>query len=52
MDLSYLYHRHGISLLMAQQARCEESREAHREFAAGYAARINAILQHNIEAAA
>ena len=51
MDLNYLYHRHGKSLLMAEQASCTQSREAHRELAAGYAARIDAAIRANEQAA-
>ena len=40
MDLTYLYHRHQVSLFMADNADCEQSRRAHRELAHGYAARI------------
>jgi len=40
MDLNYLYHRHQVSLFMADNADCEQSRRAHRELADGYAARI------------
>lgn len=40
MDLNYLYHRHQISLFMAENAACERSREAHRGFAKAYAAEI------------
>jgi hypothetical protein len=40
MDLNYLYHRHQISLFMADSADCEQSRRVHRELAHGYAARI------------
>jgi hypothetical protein len=40
MDLNYLYHRHGISLMKAELAACDRSREAHRGFAAAYAERI------------
>ena len=31
MDLNYLYHRHGVSLAMAERAACGASREAHLE---------------------
>ena len=51
MDLNYLYHRHGISLMLAEQASCARSRDAHRALAAGYAARIDAIVQANEQAA-
>ena len=40
MDLNYLFHRHGVSLLMADHAACATSRRAHREMAAAYAVRI------------
>jgi len=40
MDLNYLYHRHQVSLFMADNADCEQSRHVHRELADGYAARI------------
>jgi hypothetical protein len=40
MDLNYLYHRHGISLMMAEQAACKRSRNAHRSFATAYADEI------------
>jgi hypothetical protein len=40
MDLNYLYHRRGKSLLMAAQASCEQSRDAHLDLARGYVARI------------
>lgn len=40
MDLNYLYHRHGVSLLMAERAACEQARSAHRDFAHVYAERI------------
>ena len=44
MDLNYLFHRHGQSLLMAQHAQCQQARAAHRGLAAGYAAEIAAAL--------
>jgi hypothetical protein len=40
MDLNYLYHRHQVSMFMADNADCEQSRRVHRELADGYAARI------------
>ncbi|MGE5562400.1 MAG: hypothetical protein ACM3ZV_03740 [Bacillota bacterium] len=40
MDLNYLYHRRGTSLLMAARASCENSRAAHLGLASGYVARI------------
>jgi hypothetical protein len=49
MDLSYLYHRRGVSLLMATKAACERSRAAHRKFAVGYSERIEHALRINRE---
>lgn len=40
MDLNYLYHRRGVSLLMARNAACEKSRDVHAALARAYAARI------------
>jgi hypothetical protein len=40
MDLSYLNHRHQISLAMAANAACERSRAVHSELAKAYAAEI------------
>jgi hypothetical protein len=40
MDLNYLYHRRGKSLMMAAQARCEQARSAHLALSLGYVARI------------
>ena len=40
MDLNYLYHRHQISLFMADNAPSQEARHVHRELADRYAARI------------
>jgi hypothetical protein len=40
VDLNYLYHRRGKSLMMAAQAACEKSRTAHLDLARGYVARI------------
>jgi hypothetical protein len=40
VDLNYLYHRHQVSLFMAEHAACDGARRAHRELADGYAARI------------
>ena len=40
MDLNYLYHRRGKSLLMAAGASCERSRGAHLALARGYVDRI------------
>ena len=52
MDLNYLYHRRGKSLLMAAQASCEKSRTAHLDLARGYVARIAEVRRANAEAAA
>jgi hypothetical protein len=49
MDLNYLYHRHGVSLIMAAHASCESSRNAHRSLAAAYAARIAGAVRLNRE---
>ena len=40
MDLDYLYHRHQVSLFMADNADCERSRRVHCELADGHPARI------------
>lgn len=40
MDLNCLFHRHQISLFMAENAASEEARSVHRELASRYAARI------------
>jgi hypothetical protein len=39
MDLNYPYHRHQVSLFMADNAACQ-ARRMHRELAYGYASRI------------
>ena len=49
MDLNYLYHRHGISLMMAERAACSRSRVAHRSLAAAYAERIARAVRLNRE---
>lgn len=51
MDLNYLYHRHGSSLLMAEHAACERSEAVHRSLAEAYAERIAAAL-HDLRALA
>ena len=51
MDLNYLYHRHGVSLMMVAQARCEAARDAHRQLAAGYPEKISAAIRANVAAA-
>ena len=40
MDFNYLYHRHGVASLMADNAACDRSRAMHRIFAAAYAGLI------------
>jgi hypothetical protein len=40
VDLNYLYHRRGKSLMMAAVATCESSRAAHLALAHGYVAKI------------
>ena len=45
MDLNYLYHRHQVSLFMAENAACASSRAAHSGLAAGYASRIEMVKQ-------
>ena len=52
MDLNYLYHRHGISLMMAEHAVCERARDAHRNFASAYAEDIADRVRHAWRAAA
>lgn len=47
MDLNHLYHRQGISTLMAANASCERSREAHRGLAVGYADQIARLIRSN-----
>jgi hypothetical protein len=36
MNLNYLYHRHGVSLLVAAHAARSRSRHAHHSLAAAY----------------
>lgn len=52
MDLNYLYHRHGVSLLMADNAACQQSREAHLGLAAAYALLIADVIRQPAVAAA
>ena len=40
LDLNYLYHRRGVSLLRAAAAACSASHAAHLGLAGRYAARI------------
>ena len=49
MDLNYLFHRHGVSLAMADRAMCDKSRDAHLEMAAAYADDIATALRGNSE---
>jgi hypothetical protein len=44
VDFNYLYHRHQVSLFMADHAACVQSREAHRRLANGYGRRIARAL--------
>jgi hypothetical protein len=43
LDLNYLFHRRGVSLMMADRAACSASRDAHLGLAGGYAERIRAL---------
>ena len=43
MDLNYHYHRRGQSLMMAANAACEPSRNAHLALARAYVVRIAAM---------
>ncbi len=52
MDLNYLYHRRGKSLLMAARASCERSRTAHLDLARGYVAQIAELRRARAEDAA
>lgn len=52
MDLNYLYQRHQISLLMAENASSEEVRLIHREFGKRYAERIADAKQVHLSASA
>jgi hypothetical protein len=47
VDLNYLYHRRGVSLIMAGRANCDRSRTAHRSLAAAYAQRIAQTVGRN-----
>jgi hypothetical protein len=40
MDLNYLYHRHQVSLFMADNAASDAARSIHRELADRYASEI------------
>ena len=52
MDLNYLYHRRGKSLLMAAEASCGKARDAHLALARGYVARIAEARNTHVEEAA
>jgi hypothetical protein len=53
MDLNYLYHRRGKSLMMAARATCEPSRAAHIALAIGYVAKITELRgAHRVQAGA
>lgn len=47
MDLTHLYHRHGVALIMAAHASCESSRAAHETMANAYASRISETIGAN-----
>lgn len=40
LDFNCLYHRLGVSMLMAEHASCSGSRRAHHDLAGAYVARI------------
>ena len=40
MDINYLFHRHQVSLFMADNAASPRARLVHRELAERYASRI------------
>ena len=40
MDLNYLYHRHQVSLHLAEHGASSAARAAHRAFASAYASMI------------
>ena len=47
MDLNYLYHRRGQSLMMAARAAGQPARQAHLALSHGYVARIEQLrLEH------
>jgi len=48
MDLNYLYHRHQVSLHLAEHAGCSASRAAHRAFASAYASIIAGKRAHRL----
>lgn len=49
MDLNYLYHRHQVAQYHADNAACDEARDAHQAMANAYSSLIsqskNAALQ-------
>jgi hypothetical protein len=47
VDVNYLYHRHQVSLFMADNAASEGARRVHREFADHYAAQIAVVKRPN-----
>lgn len=47
MDLNYLYHRYGVSLLMADRATSKRASTVHGELAAAYATRIGDALRRH-----
>ena len=49
MDLNYLYHRRGKSLLMAAEASCDKSRNIHLHLARGYVDRIAEFRRERAE---
>jgi len=48
VDLNYLYHRHQVSLFMAENAPGEDARRIHGEFREHYAARIAAAKRSDL----
>jgi len=52
LDLNYLYHRQGVSLMMAEHASCDRSRDAHHSLAIAYAARIERARRPSTKLAA
>lgn len=44
MDLNYLYHRHGVSLIMAKAATSSCARIVHEKLAAAYAERMGSAF--------
>ena len=52
MDFNHLYHRHQVSLFMAENAACAEARASHRALARGYATEISSALLDRRQSAA